>query len=549
MEQVKVNSETRFVGLPISPGLALSQVCLFNDHRREGLRVYRIAAESVRYEQARLRRAIELAGQRLRDLSARVAERIGAPEAAIFDAQRTILSDAGLSREIDAMIANHRLNAEAAVARTLDSYETRLRELDDTHLRERATDIGEIRRRLLDTLGNMGSSLHCWTQIRCLRGTNRIIVAEELTPSLTVELDTEHIMGFVSERGGPTSHAAILARALGIPAVSGVKGIRELLACGTELLLDGDTGEVIIWPDDQTLSRRHCVQNRRPVPPQAVAPVAGVTVMANISRAAEVVDALSMQAEGIGLYRTEFEFLAAERLLDEEEQVAHYASVVRAMDGRPVHFRLLDIGGDKEAPFFDLPKEDNPYLGFRGSRLLLSRPDLLGPQARALARASVHGPIHVIYPMIVEVEQFVRLRRLFAEAIADIPAGAILHGVMFEVPAACLQAREMLEVADFGSIGTNDLIQYLFAVDRNNERVAYDCSPDRPVFWSLIRRIVEAAEQTGRPLSVCGELAGDSRYLPRLREIGIRTVSVAPRLIPGLRRSLIHPLDGQPSPA
>jgi phosphotransferase system enzyme I (PtsI) len=151
--------------------------------------------------------------------------------------------------------------------------------------------------------------------------------------------------------------------------------------------------------------------------------------------------------------------------------------------------------------------------------------------------------------MIVEVEQFVRLRRLFTEAIADIPAGPIFHGVMFEVPAACLQAREMLEVADFGSIGTNDLIQYLFAVDRNNEQVAYDCSPDRPVFWSLIRRIVEAAEQTGRPLSVCGELAGDSRYLPRLREIGIRTVSVAPRLIPGLRRSLIHPLDGQPSPA
>lgn len=541
MGQVKANSETRFVGLPISPGLALSQVCLFNDRRHEGLKVYRIAADGVRYEQARLRKAIELADRGLRDLSARVAERIGAPEAAIFDVQRTILSDAGLSREIEAMIANRRLNAEAAVARALDSYETRLRELGDPYLRERATDIGEIRRRLLDALGNMGSSLRCWTQEHCRRGTNRIIVAEELTPSLTVELDAEHIMGFVSERGGPTSHAAILARALGIPAVSGIKGARELLACGTELLLDGNSGEVIIWPEEQTLARRHCVQNSRPVPPQPVAPVQGITVMANISRVDEVVDALGMQAEGIGLYRTEFEFLAAERLLDEEEQAARYASVVRAMAGRPVYFRLLDIGGDKEAPFFDLPREDNPYLGLRGSRLLLGRPDLLGPQARALARASVHGPVHVIYPMIVEVEQFLRLRRLFMEAIADISAGPIFHGVMFEVPAACLQAREVLEAADFGSIGTNDLIQYLFAADRNNERVAYDCSPDRPVFWSLIRGIVEAAEQTGRPLSVCGELAGDPRYLSRLREIGIRSVSVAPRAIPALRRSLLQP--------
>ncbi|MGQ9649139.1 MAG: phosphoenolpyruvate--protein phosphotransferase [Phycisphaerae bacterium] len=541
MSQLKFGSETRLIGLPISPGMAFSRVCLLRDRGHEGLSVRRIAADGVRYEQARLRRAVELAIERLGELSAQVAVRIGASEAAIFDVQRMMLSDAALSREMDTVIANDRLNAEAAVARTLDSYEARLRALDDPYLRERATDISEIRRRVLDNLVNMGSSLHCWTQEHCQRGTNRIIVAEELTPGLTIELDTEHVMGFVSERGGPTSHAAILARALGIPAVSGIRDVRGLFSCGTELLLDGNTGEVIVWPSERTLAGHHCVPNLRPVPPQAVAPVQGLTVMANISRADELADALDMQAEGIGLYRTEFEFLAAERVLDEEEQAAAYTSVVRGMDGRPVYFRLLDIGGDKEAPFFNLQREDNPYLGLRGSRLLLARPDLVVPQARALARASVHGPVHVIYPMIVEVEQFLRLRRLFVEAIGDIPAGSIFHGVMFEVPAACLQAREMLEVADFGSIGTNDLIQYLFAVDRNNERVAYDCSPDRTVFWSLIRRIVEAAEQTGRSLSVCGELAGDPRYLARLREIGIRTVSVAPRLIPVLRRSLVQP--------
>lgn len=539
MQELKANFETRFEGLPISPGMALSKVCLFNDRRHEGLVVYRIGSDGVRYEQARLRRAMELASDRLRDLSGQVAERIGSAEAAIFDAQRMMLSDAALSRQIETAIADRHLNAEAAVSRTLDAYENRLRDLGDPYLKERASDIVEIRRRLLDMLGSMSASLRCWTQQHCQKGMNRIIVAEELTPSLTVELDTEHIMGFVTERGGPTSHAAILARALGIPAVSGIKGIHDLLSCGTELLLDGNTGEVVAWPAEQTLAGRYCLQRHPPGAPETIPPVPGLTVMANISRAAEVVDALRTQAEGIGLYRTEFEFLAAERLLDEEEQVAHYASVLQAMKGRPVYFRLLDIGGDKEAPFFNLPREDNPYLGFRGSRLLLARPDLLIPQARALARASAHEPVHVIYPMIVEVEQFMKLRGLFEKAVADIRAGRILHGVMFEVPAACLQARELFEVADFASIGTNDLIQYLFAVDRNNELVAYDCSPDRPAFWSLIRQVAEAAARSGRPLSVCGEIAGDLRYLPKLRELGINTVSVAPRAIPDLRRSII----------
>jgi phosphoenolpyruvate-protein phosphotransferase (PTS system enzyme I) len=539
MEQEKIKAETRFVGLPISPGMALSKVCLFNSHRHTVLPMYRVGADEAKQEQARVRRAIRLAAGRLDDLARQVAERIGPAEAAIFTAQRMILSDAGVSTEIFRAVEARHLNAEAAVAQTLDAYESRLRALDDDYLKERASDIGEVRRRLLDILGDLAPSLQCWSEAHCQQGLNRIVVAEELTPGLTVELNTEQVMGFVTERGGPNSHAGILARALGIPAVSGIKGIHEMLGCGTELLLDGDSGEVIVWPSEQTLAGFHCLQASRPRSAAAVAPVAGMAVMANISRASEVIDALDMQAEGIGLYRTEFEFLAAGRVLSEEEQEAHYSAVIRAMGGRPVNLRLLDIGGDKEAPFFELAREDNPYLGFRGSRLLLARNDLLSAQARALARASVHGPVQVIYPMIVELEQFLKLRRLFEEAIAGVPAGKIDHGVMFEVPSACLQARELLEAADFASIGTNDLIQYLFAVDRNNDRVAYDCSPDRPVFWSLIRQIAEAAARAGRPLSVCGEVAGDVRWLPKLSELGIRTISVSPRLIPEVRRSLL----------
>jgi phosphotransferase system enzyme I (PtsI) len=266
-----------------------------------------------------------------------------------------------------------------------------------------------------------------------------------------------------------------------------------------------------------------------------VEPVEGLTVMANINQAADVTEAVEHQAEGVGLYRTEFEFFVAGRTLNEEEQFERYAAVVKAMAGRPVCFRLLDVGGDKEAPFFDLPEEDNPYLGFRGSRLLLDRLDLLRAQARALARASVLGPVDVLYPMIVDRKQFVKLKEHFLEAIADLPVGQLRHGVMFEVPSACLEARELMEVADFGSIGTNDLIQYLFAVDRNNERVAYDYTPDRPVFWSILGRIVEAAAETGRTVSVCGEVASNPHYLSKLLELGLTTLSVSPRFIPELR--------------
>jgi phosphotransferase system enzyme I (PtsI) len=207
------------------------------------------------------------------------------------------------------------------------------------------------------------------------------------------------------------------------------------------------------------------------------------------------------------------------------------------MQGKAVYFRLLDIGGDKGASFLKLPQEENPYLGLRGSRLLLARYDLLRTQARALARASTKGPVHVMYPMIIDVEQFLKLKKLFQRATEDLPAGDLRHGIMFEVPSACLEARKLLAAADFASIGTNDLIQYLFAVDRNNELVAYDYMPDRPVFWSLMEQMAQAAQQVDRPLSVCGEMAGNVHFLAKLMELGIATISVSPRLIPHLRQA------------
>jgi len=535
MSAPRISDETRFVGLPISAGTAVGKVCLFNERRHSNLAVYRVAGEGLAREKNRVLQAIELARIRLDGVVKDVADRIGRAEAQIFEAQQAILDDAVLVKQILECIETLHINAEAAVTQVLDRYESRLLEVNHEYIKERASDIGELRRRLLDVLGNMKPELQCADQEHCQRGRNRIVVAEELTASLTVELDTQHTIGFVTERGGPTSHAAILARALGIPAVSGIKGIHSLLSCGTELLLDGDAGEVIVWPSEETIARARSDRTAAVQAERVVEPVPGLAVAANISYAADVTLALRHQAEGIGLYRTEFEFLAAGRILSEEEQFERYVSVVKAMNGRHVCFRLLDIGGDKGAPFFNLPQEDNPYLGFRGSRLLLDRTDLLHAQARALARASLEGPVDVLYPMIVEREQFLKLKRLFCEATADVPSGALRHGVMFEVPSACLEARELLEVAEFGSIGTNDLIQYLFAVDRNNELVAYDYTPDRPVFWSVLGRIAAAAAQTGRTVSVCGEAAGNPRFLPTLMELGFTTLSVSPRFIPELR--------------
>lgn len=527
------SSEIRLTGLPISGGVVAGKVCRFNENRHSNLAMYRVSGSGITREKNRVQRAIDLAADQLDGLIEDVAWRIGPAEAKIFEAQKAILGDSVLGSRIVEDIETAGFNAESAVTRVLDAYELRLLEVDNEYIKERASDIGELRRRLLDVLGDINPSLQCAGQEHCQQGRSRIIVTGELTAGMTVDLDADQTVGFVTERGGPTSHAAILARALGIPAVSGVKGIHNLLSCGTELLIDGDSGEVVIWPNAQTVARA------RPGPVAAAAtvvePVPGLTVLANINHASEVDDAVARKSEGIGLYRTEFEFLSAGRILDEDEQYERYAAVVKAMAGRRVSFRLLDIGGDKQAPFFDLPREDNPYLGLRGSRLLLERADLLRPQARALARASAHGPVEVLYPMIVELEQFVKLKRMFCEAVDDLATGSLRHGVMFEVPSACLEARRLLEAADFGSIGTNDLIQYLFAVDRNNELVAYDYSADRPAFWSVLEQIVAAAAETGRTVSVCGEAAGNLQFLPRLMQLGLTTLSVSPRFIGDLR--------------
>ncbi|MCX5685703.1 MAG: PEP-utilizing enzyme, partial [Planctomycetota bacterium] len=479
----KLRSESRFHGLPISGGIRRARVCLFRLGTNDDIPDYEVSGEGVAQEKQRLTRAKALVTQHLETLKKVVVDRIGQAEAEIFTAQAMLLADPAVETAMAKIIEDGH-NAERAVFRAFDDFRTRLQESQNPLLRERAADLNELKRRLLDVLCDINPALRCASNPECQRNHERVIITEELTPSVALELDTSEVVGIVTERGGITSHAAILARGLGIPAVSGIPHIHELVECGTEVIVDGDSGEVILCPTPETAAR---MTPTIPIASHLVPePVEGLRVMANIGLAGNVRDALAAKAEGIGLYRTEFEITAAGRLLSEEEHLERYSAVTKAMDGLPVYFRLLDIGGDKPSPLFDFPYEVNPSLGLRGARFLLARPDLLRPQARALARLSARRPVHVMYPMIVDLEQYLRLRDLFDEVTADLPKGAISHGVMFEVPSACLQAREIFEDADFASVGTNDLVQYLFAVDRNNEAVAEDYTPDRPIFWRLL---------------------------------------------------------------
>lgn len=518
-------------------GRTVARVCLFREHRHGKLSQYRVSGLGVKRELGRLEQALAAAAERIEAIRGQVEKNVGKAEAEIFTAHGLIVREEKLLNDISALILKQGFNAEMAVTQVLDQYEARLAAVKNEYLRERAGDIGEVKRRILDVLADTSPSLECEREDHCQRGRHRIVVAEELTPSLTVDLDTKHLMGFVTEHGGINSHAAILARALGIPAVSGIKDIRSLVRCGTELLVDGDSGEVIIWPSEKTLTALHATHKQKVRLPTAVEPVAGLEVLANIGTVSEISQVLAMKAEGIGLYRTEIELIAAGRILDEDELAGHYSTAVRSMEGRKVIIRLFDIGSDKPLPGMEIPREDNPALGHRGARFLLARTDLLRIQARALARASLLGPIHVMYPMITGLGQFMELKDLFMKAVADLPSGEIVHGIMLEVPSACFQASEILAQADFASIGSNDLTQYFFAVDRNNELVAADFNPDQPVFWDLLKYLVAAARRQGKHLSLCGELAGDPKNVPHLLAIGIKSVSVSPRAISAVRQT------------
>jgi phosphotransferase system enzyme I (PtsI) len=357
---------------------------------------------------------------------------------------------------------------------------------------------------------------------------------------MIVHMDLEKVRGFVTEHGGASSHAAVMARSLGIPAVSGVRGLLDQVRCSDVLLVDGDKGEVYLHPDAETIARLAPVAMPQAEEVQVVESPPGIEVMANASLFEDVKAARWLHADGIGLFRTEILFLESGRPLSEEEQYRAYRQIAEHLDGRPVTFRLLDVGGDKPLPFMGIEKEENPYLGWRGARFLLGSPAFVGPQVRALARASRHGNVRIMFPMVVDATQARALCDMVREHVsaAGVPVADVPLGAMFEVPSACFDARNIFGLVDFGSIGSNDLIQYLFAIDRNNERVSADYDPEHPVLWKMIADLAAVASAAEKPLSICGEMAGRDGMPTRLVGSGVKSLSVSPRLIGKVRREL-----------
>ncbi|MBN2035751.1 MAG: phosphoenolpyruvate--protein phosphotransferase [Chitinispirillaceae bacterium] len=532
-----------FKGITINPGRVVAQICLFSASRHKLVPEYLLESDDeVARDLQRFAIARQECSDELMRIGREVEASIGKAEAEIFTTQRHIMNDPKVVDGVKELVTSGRKNVERAIAEVLGAFEAMMATLDNQYLRERLGDISEVRLRLLNKLSNETAGFICEGQRDCRRGAQRIIVAEELTPSMIVNMDMEKVQGFVTEHGGMTSHAAILARSLGVPAVSGIENIMQKVTCGDTLLVNGDTGQVFLHPD------RNTIQSLIQSPPsdQVMADIAvtpeGMEVAANASTLEDVRQAVAVHADGIGLFRTEILFVGAERLMTEEEQYAFYLNVQELMGDKSVTFRLLDIGGDKPLPFLRLKKEANPFLGWRGARFLLGNPDIFSTQMRALGRLSKRGPVRILFPMIIDAAQVRSLIEMARSALSGVEhdSGRIAYGAMFEVPSAIMQALEIMREVAFASIGSNDLIQYTFALDRDNEMVAADYNPDHPALWRFFTELSTIARDCGKPLSICGEMAGREGMASRLLETGIMSLSVSPRLVPRVRGEMVR---------
>ncbi len=529
------------MGLAINSGKSFGHVCLYASNHHQAVVPHDLVNDTeVAEEIARLDVALKECSQDLDRIVLEVSEHVGEAEGSIFTAQKHILNDPAIIAAITLGVRTEKKNLEYILDRVFDGYEEKFAKLDNEYFRERSTDIGEMRRRLLDKLYNTRPGFICQGQHDCSRGKDRIIVAEELTAEMMVHMKLESLLGIVTERGGITSHAAIIARSMGIPAVSGVRGVYSQVQCGTRILVDGDAGMVLLNPDAEIVAAAI------PKEPQISENIcyletpAGMEVLANASLVEDAHQAAFTHADGIGLFRTEILFMRAQRRLTLEEQSAMYRDVLSIMKHKPVTFRMLDVGGDKELPFLRIEKETNPYLGWRGARFLLGSPDIFETQIRALLRQTNEHIVRILFPMVIDSKQMQELLAFVRAIMAteNVRSENVRIGAMFEVPSACLDADAIFKSIDFASIGSNDLIQYIFAVDRNNDLVSQDYNPDHPILWKVLQDLANSAKQHKKPLSICGEMAGRPDAAAKLCDIGITSFSVSPRLVNRVRNEI-----------
>jgi phosphoenolpyruvate-protein phosphotransferase (PTS system enzyme I) len=531
-------------GIGASAGIVIGPIFRYETHTQvvEQRQIYEIEAEL-----ARLDAVLDQARQEIQALTAQAQKDVGSSHASIFEAHEMFLSDPELLEQVRTMIKTQHVNAEYAWKESTDQYASMLRSISDEYLAARATDVEDVARRVM----------------RILQGTDEqaaqlvepsVIVATELTPSDTVTLDKQKVLAFCTVRGGSTSHVAILSKALGIPSIVGLGAAIELLQNGTQVIVNGATGEVVIEPDTTTIAAyRHqadtLVQSQTEAQKKAQEPAitsdgVQVEVVANIGSPDEAAGALAYGAEGIGLLRTEFLFLKRDTAPDEDEQAAVYGSILEAMGQRPVVIRTLDIGGDKPAPYLDMPVEMNPFLGVRGLRLSLSHPDLFQTQLRALLRTGAGHNLKIMFPMVATRDEVLAAREQVAVALAALEARGGPYaqtfevGIMVEVPSAAVMADVLADVVDFFSIGTNDLSQYTLAADRANAAVATLADALHPAVLRLIRMVIEAAHAKRKWVGLCGELAADPLAAPVLLGLGLDEFSLTARSVPLVKQAI-----------
>ncbi|KMQ52372.1 Phosphoenolpyruvate-protein phosphotransferase of PTS system [Chitinispirillum alkaliphilum] len=533
----------RYIGISINSGNVTGEVCKYSSQRHRFISQFSLSTDqAIKEELEKFEEVIVLCSHELNRIASDVAKKIGKAEAEIFLTQKHIMNDPKIVSAIRGAVVNGRKNLEWAISEILNSYEEKFSNIDNQYLRERSSDISEIRNRLLNRLTDKKNGFVCHGHESCTKGKYRVIIAEELTPEMVVKMDLDNVLGIVTEKGGMTSHAAIIARSIGIPAVSGVIDILDNAKCGDSILIDGDNGLVFLNPDDQIKSQYVSDEQEPADLVCALKTPEGLEVMANASSVEDVMLAGKVKADGVGLFRTEIMFIKDRHLLSESEQYLYYRKVYDAMEGKPVTFRLLDAGGDKQLPFLKYEQEQNPFLGWRGARFLLGNPEILTTQLTALVRLSTLGKVRIMFPMVVDSiqsEQLIKFTREIVGKCESVPENLSL-GAMFEIPSAFLEAKKILSLFDFGSIGSNDLIQYLFAIDRGNALVAGEYNPDHPALWTLLKDLAQNAAALNKPLSLCGEMAAREGMSSRLVDIKIKSVSVAPRLIPRVRNELAH---------